>query len=59
VRCPTERRLDAWRRLAELLPDGLPGEAIEEVGLAQVAERAGAIVRGEVRGRVIVKLPEN
>ncbi|MCS0494788.1 oxidoreductase [Ancylobacter sp. MQZ15Z-1] len=59
VRCPIDRRTTAWRRLSELLPDGLPGEVVEEIGLGEVADKAADIVRGAVRGRVVVKLPEH
>jgi acrylyl-CoA reductase (NADPH) len=55
ARCPMSRRLAAWRRLAELLPDGLPDEAVEEIGLAELPEKAEAILAGQVRGRVIVR----
>ncbi len=53
--CPMARRLAAWHRLANLLPDGLPDEAVEEIGLAELPEKAEAILAGQVRGRVIVK----
>jgi acrylyl-CoA reductase (NADPH) len=56
VYCPTERRIKAWQRLAKLVPDGLPGEAIEEIGLDQLSARAAAIMDGRVRGRTIVAL---
>lgn len=56
VYCSKADRIAAWTRLAELLPDGLPGDVIEEISLEQVPERALAIVRGEVRGRTIVAL---
>jgi acrylyl-CoA reductase (NADPH) len=56
VYCSKADRVAAWARLAELLPDGLPGDVVEEIGLEQVPERALAVVRGEVRGRTIVAL---
>jgi acrylyl-CoA reductase (NADPH) len=56
VYCPTPKRLDAWRRLAELLPTGLPGDVVEEINLADVPKRAGAILSGQVRGRSVVKI---
>lgn len=59
VRCPISRRLAAWRRLADLLPDGLPDEAVEEISLADLPEKAEAILAGHVRGRVIVKLAKH
>lgn len=54
ARCPISRRLPAWRRLADLLPEGLPDEAVEEIGLAALPEKAEAILAGRVRGRIIV-----
>ncbi len=53
--CPMSQRRDAWRRLAELLPNGLPDEAVEEVGLDELPAKAEAILAGQVRGRVIVR----
>ncbi len=55
VYCPMPRREHAWQRLAELLPDGLPGAAVNELGLGEVVETAERIMRGEVRGRTIVR----
>jgi acrylyl-CoA reductase (NADPH) len=56
VYCPMPKRLDAWHRLAELLPTGLPGDVVEEINLADVHKRAQAILRGQVRGRIVVKI---
>jgi acrylyl-CoA reductase (NADPH) len=56
VYCPTPKRLDAWRRLTELLPTGLPGDVVEEINLADVPKRAKAILSGQVRGRIVVKI---
>jgi acrylyl-CoA reductase (NADPH) len=56
VYCSKEDRLLAWNRLAELLPDGLPGDVIDEIGLEQVPQRALEIIKGGVRGRTIVVL---
>lgn len=56
VYCPTPQRIAAWNRLAQLLPDGLPGSVIDVIGLDEVPARARAVLRGEVRGRTIVAL---
>jgi acrylyl-CoA reductase (NADPH) len=56
VYCSTEQRIAAWNRLAELLPEGIPENVIDEITLDEVPERALAIVRGGVRGRTIVAL---
>ncbi|MGO4285923.1 acrylyl-CoA reductase family protein [Bosea sp. TAB14] len=58
VYTPAERRTDAWRRLAKLLPDGLSEEVIDEIPLEQVPARAAAVMRGELRGRTIVSLAD-
>jgi acrylyl-CoA reductase (NADPH) len=55
ARCPMPRRLKAWHRLADLLPHGLPAEAVEEVGLADLPAKAEAILAGQVRGRIVVR----
>ncbi len=55
-KCPTDTRRAAWRRLVEILPEGLPNGVIEEIGLAALPARAEAIMRGKVRGRTLVAL---
>lgn len=55
-KCPNEKRIAAWQRLAEILPQGLPDEVIEEIGLEALPARAEAIMRGQVRGRTLVAL---
>ncbi|MBI1245308.1 MAG: acryloyl-CoA reductase [Alphaproteobacteria bacterium] len=52
--CPLPERDERWRKLAALLPDGLPGEAVEMCGLGDLPKLAEAIVAGKVRGRTIV-----
>jgi acrylyl-CoA reductase (NADPH) len=56
VYCPTSRRLRAWQRLTALLPEGLPNQVVEEIGLSDLPERAAAIIKGNTRGRLVVKL---
>ncbi|MCK1446705.1 oxidoreductase [Bradyrhizobium sp. 48] len=55
-KCPNETRGAAWRRLVEILPEGLPDDVIEEIGLEALPARAEAIMRGKVRGRTLVAL---
>lgn len=55
-KCPNETRIAAWRRLVEVIPEGLPDSVIEEVGLEALSARADAIMRGQVRGRTLVAL---
>jgi acrylyl-CoA reductase (NADPH) len=56
VMCPREKRLEAWQRLAHDLPRPLLEEAMQVVSLEEVPERAQAILQGQVRGRVVVKM---
>ncbi len=47
--CPQETRALAWKRLVEVLPDGVPDVAVEEIGLRDLPDRAAAILRGRRR----------
>lgn len=54
VQCPTPRREEAWRRIAqELRPDDF-ALVTQEIGLGALADRADAIIAGRVRGRTVV-----
>ena len=54
VSCPTERRKTAWQRLVTDLPEAALGEIGQLASLAQLPELADKIVRGGIRGRIIV-----
>ncbi|MBB1486593.1 MDR family oxidoreductase [Oceanospirillum sediminis] len=54
VMIPYERRVQAWKRLAEELPEEILDQVTEEVSLEQVPEYAQNIIEGKVRGRVLV-----
>jgi acrylyl-CoA reductase (NADPH) len=54
VRCPMPQRQDAWRRIAADVPLEKLDAMTETVPLAHVAGLAGRILKGEVRGRVVV-----
>ncbi|WP_062260567.1 MDR family oxidoreductase [Endozoicomonas arenosclerae] len=56
VMCPKEKRILAWERLIELLPESFYELACQEVSLETVSEYAEAITLGQVTGRVIVKI---
>ena len=56
VHCPYERRLQAWQRLAKLLPDSFYEHACEQIELEQVADYAEKILQGQVKGRLVIKL---
>jgi acrylyl-CoA reductase (NADPH) len=56
VMCPRDERIEAWRRLAlDLRPDRLE-RMIQTVPLSALPERAPKILKGEVRGRVVVDI---
>jgi acrylyl-CoA reductase (NADPH) len=54
VRSPMTEREAAWRKLAALLPDGLPASGTRVVGLGELPALAEAIVAGQVQGRIVV-----
>ncbi len=56
VMCPKEKRLVAWQRLSQELPKPLLEAAMQTVSLEEVPELAQAILKGQVRGRVVVQL---
>ncbi|AMO56868.1 quinone oxidoreductase [Endozoicomonas montiporae] len=56
VMCPLAKRNEAWKRLAELLPESYYEAACTEIALEQVAEQAEAITRGQVTGRTLIRL---
>ncbi len=56
VMCPVARRLQAWNRLASELPQEMLTAINQVVSLEQIPERADAIIKGQVQGRVVVDL---
>jgi acrylyl-CoA reductase (NADPH) len=54
VMCPKEKRLEAWRRLAQDLPMEKLEATTHVVPLAEVPRLAQEILKGQVRGRVVV-----
>ncbi|MEQ5808691.1 oxidoreductase [Alteromonas sp. NFXS44] len=51
---PLEDRIEAWDRLATLVNHDMLSEISEEIGLSDVASTAGELLKGNVRGRVVV-----
>lgn len=51
------RRLLAWPRIAELLPTGTLDRLATEIPLFGVRDAAARMMRGELRGRSVVRLP--
>jgi acrylyl-CoA reductase (NADPH) len=56
VHCPSKLRVEAWQRLDSELDRGKLVAMTSEVGLADVIPRAGDILEGRVRGRIVVKI---
>lgn len=54
AQCPTPRRVAAWDRLAREMPLDLLESMTTQAGLADLPELGARILKGEVRGRVVV-----
>ena len=54
VTCPRPERLEAWQRLSHDLDVSKLATISNEVGLTEVLSLASKLLRGEVRGRVVV-----
>ena len=57
VMCPIELRKSAWIRLARDLDRAKLTEITHEIGLGQVIDAGAEILAGQVRGRIVVKIP--
>ncbi len=56
VMCPLPRRKEAWKRLESDLDRQKLAGMTTEIGLSNVPQAAAAILKGEVRGRTVVKV---
>ncbi|HWE77719.1 MAG TPA: MDR family oxidoreductase [Pseudolabrys sp.] len=56
VMCPLERRKTAWKRLEKELDRQKLAAMTTEIELSDVPKAAAAILNGEVRGRIVVKI---
>jgi acrylyl-CoA reductase (NADPH) len=56
VMCPTNTRKVAWARLAADLDRTKLTEITHEIGLDQVIGMGADILKGQVRGRIVVKI---
>ncbi len=56
VMCPQSVRREAWKRLASDLDRGKLQAITREISLVEVVEAGRAIVDGQVRGRIVVKI---
>jgi acrylyl-CoA reductase (NADPH) len=54
VMCPREERIEAWQRLARELPLDRLDRMTETVPLSALPELAPKILKGEIRGRIVV-----
>ena len=54
VMCPRSHRLGAWSRLANDLDPARLSATVSRAGLADVLTLAPQILKGQVRGRVVV-----
>ena len=55
--CPIELRKAAWSRLASDLDLTKLTEITHEIDLGQVIDAGAKILAGQVRGRIVVKIP--
>jgi acrylyl-CoA reductase (NADPH) len=56
VMCPLPRRRETWKRLETDLDRQKLAQMTREINLAGVPEAATAILAGQVRGRIVVKI---
>jgi acrylyl-CoA reductase (NADPH) len=56
VMCPISRRREAWKRLETDLDRQKLASMTQEIDLSGVPEAAAAILAGQVRGRIVVKI---
>ena len=54
VMCPREKRLEAWRRLANDLDVSKLQDIYTEIGLSEAKDVAADLLEGKIRGRMIV-----
>jgi len=52
--CPFERRRKAWERLSKELPMDKLDSLTSEIGLTEVIDNANSILKGNVRGRLVI-----
>lgn len=56
VMCPMALRLEAWNRLARDLDRSLLASMTKTIPFAQVIDHAATILKGQIRGRVVVEM---
>lgn len=58
VMCPMQKRLTAWQRLDTDLDRALLESLSTEIAFDDLPEAAAAILKGQVRGRTVVRIPQ-
>ena len=58
VACPMPKRLTAWSRLASDLDLNALESMITEIEFDEIPAAAAAILKGQIRGRTVVKIPQ-
>ncbi len=53
---PRVERIEAWRRLGELLDPAQLDAITQTVGLDEAIDKSGELLKGQVRGRVVVSM---
>lgn len=53
---PREERVEAWRRLGELIDPAQLDTITETIGLEEAIDKAGELLAGKVRGRLVVRM---
>ncbi|KPU83442.1 quinone oxidoreductase [Psychromonas sp. PRT-SC03] len=56
VSCPYEKRVEAWQRLATLLPNTFYQQACHEISLDEAITYAQKIMQGKITGRTVIKI---
>ncbi len=56
VMCPLPKRNEAWKRLEKDLDRQKLAAMATEIGLSEVPDAAAKILKGQVRGRIVVKI---
>jgi len=54
VNAPTAKREEAWAKLAATLKVETFEKVVEKIALSEAIEAAGKLLKGEIRGRVVV-----
>ena len=58
VMCPMQKRLTAWQRLDTDLDKDLLESLSTEISFDDLPQTSAAIIKGQIRGRTIVKIPQ-